>query len=37
MPQADVVNLEGIGHWPKIKAPQACFEAILCFVPARRD
>jgi len=32
VPQADVVLLEGIGHYPQIEAPQRVLEAFLPFV-----
>jgi pimeloyl-ACP methyl ester carboxylesterase len=31
VPGRDVVELEGIGHWPELEAPQALAEAVLAF------
>lgn len=32
MPQADVVSLEHVGHWPQIEAPEAVARAFMEFV-----
>ena len=31
VPGRDVVELDGIGHWPELEAPQALAEAVLAF------
>jgi pimeloyl-ACP methyl ester carboxylesterase len=31
-PDADVVSLEGIGHWPQIQAPEQVAQAMLAFL-----
>ena len=34
VPQADIVSLERVGHWPQIEAPQAVLAAALPFIEA---
>jgi pimeloyl-ACP methyl ester carboxylesterase len=32
LPQADIVSLPGVGHWPQLEVPEAVTESLLEFV-----